>query len=364
MKVKDVISVIESFAPAELQEEYDNAGLAVGNQAMEVSGILCTLDITHEVIDEALSKKANMIISHHPVIFKGIKSITGKNTIEEIIIRAIKNDLIIYSAHTNADNVSKGVNHKICELIGLGSFKILSPLQNKLLKLVTFAPLDHAERVRKALFDAGAGTIGDYDSCSFNAEGTGTFRGGDNANPFAGTKGNLHTEPETRIETILPVIYKSQVIRALINVHPYEEVAYDLISLENEWPTAGAGMIGEFPEPVSLYDLLKLLAAKFEAKGIRYAGNEEKSIKRIAVCGGSGSSLIHLAKQQKADAFITGDIKYHQFFDTDNDLIIIDIGHYESEQFTKDIFYELLKKKLSNFAVHLSEVKTNPIKYY
>ncbi len=364
MKVKDIVQIFESFAPKGYQEDYDNSGLSVGDPNMEVSGILCCIDITMDVLDEAVSKKANLIVSHHPLIFRGLKSITGQNYIEEIIIKAIKNDIAFYSGHTNFDNIENGVNKKIADILGLKDCCILDPLKNSLVKLATFVPVEHVEKVRQALFEAGAGTIGKYDNCSYVTEGIGSFRGGEESNPFVGNKGEIHYEKEVRIETILPSILKSKVIKALLQTHPYEEVAYDIYPLENEFHQAGAGMIGLLPEPVSLKQILEILKNKFNAQGIRYAGQKTDNISKIALCGGSGSFLIPKALQHKADVFITGDIKYHQFFDAGKDLIIIDIGHFESEQFTKDIFYEVLKKKIPKFAVHLSEVKTNPVKYY
>ncbi|MBN1118943.1 MAG: Nif3-like dinuclear metal center hexameric protein [Bacteroidales bacterium] len=364
MKAFEIIQILESFAPTAFQEDYDNSGLVIGSPDADVSGVLCTIDVTMEVLDEAISKKLNMIVSHHPVIFQGINKLNGKNTVEEIVIKAIKNDILLYAGHTNFDSVINGVNNKIAGKIGLENCKVLSPLKNKLLKLVTFVPETHAEQVRQAIFDAGAGNIGNYESCSYNIEGTGTFKGNEVTNPFVGEKGRLHFEKEIRIETVLPAIIKSRVINALLKSHPYEEVAYDLYAITNELKTAGAGLIGELPNVLETEELLKLLKEKFKAEGIRYAGNRKKPIKKIALCGGSGSFLINQAKMQNAHAFITGDIKYHQFFDADNKLIIIDIGHFESEQFTKDIFYELLTKNLPKFAVHLSEVNSNPVKYF
>ncbi len=364
MKIREIIEFIERFAPRELQETYDNSGLQVGNSENEVTGILCTIDVTQEVLDEAIEKKTNLIISHHPVIFQAIKSLTGRNASEEIIIRMIKNDIALYSAHTNIDNILQGVNSKICQKIGLTKCRILSPLSDKLIKLVTSVPTDYTERIREVIFQAGAGVIGNYDCCSYNLEGTGTFRGNENTKPFVGDKGEVHFEKESRIETILPEFLKDKVINALIQAHPYEEVAYDLYPLKNTYNQAGSGMIGELEKPIILKELLVSLKINFGSEGIKYTGDLKTNVKKIAVCGGSGSFLISEAINNKADAIITGDIKYHQFLDNHKRLIIIDIGHFESEQFTKDIFYELLKKKISNFAVHLSEVKTNPIKYF
>lgn len=364
MKIKEVISVLEKLSPLALQEGYDNSGLSVGNKEQEVTGVLCTLDVTDDVIEEAIRIKANMIVSHHPVIFQGLKALTGKTNVEKTVIKAIQNNIALYAGHTNFDNISNGVNKVIAKKIGLSNPRILSPLKDKLVKLVTFVPGENAEKVRQAIFEAGAGVIGNYDSCSYNIQGEGTFRGNESTNPYVGNVGELHSEPEIRIETILPSFLQNKVVAALIKTHPYEEVAFDLYPLNNSYTTVGAGMIGELSESISTNELLRLLKKEFKAEGIRYAGNETKKIKRIAVCGGSGSFLINDAIRNNADVFITGDVKYHQFFDYHNNLLIIDIGHYESEQYTKELFYEVLTKNLPKFAVHLSEVKTNPIKYF
>lgn len=364
MKVIDIINTLESFAHKGLQESYDNSGLNIGDPSMDILGILCTIDITEEVLDEAIELGANLIIAHHPLIFSGLKSLTGKNYIERIAIRAIKENIAIYTAHTNFDNIPEGVNAKIAEKLNLSNTRILSPLKDQLVKLSTFVPKKYADKVRDRLFEAGAGKIGNYDSCSFTLEGKGSFRGSDDTEPFVGEKGKLHLEEETRIEVILPKYLKRNVVSALLNAHPYEEVAYDLYPLLNENPYAGAGMIGELEKPVKMSSLLNLLKDKFDANGIRFTGDSDKMVKKVAVCGGSGSFLIHEAKMNKADVFITGDLKYHQFFDADNKLSLVDIGHFESEQFTKDIFYELVMKKMPKFAVHLSKVTTSPIKYF
>ena len=364
MTVREVIHVLEELAPGSLQESYDNTGLNVGDENAEVTGILCTLDVTQEVLEEAIALKANLILAHHPLIFQGLKSISGKNMVEKLVINAIRNGINIYAGHTNFDNVPGGVNTMICQKLALKNCRILAPMKDDLYKLVTFVPDDHANAVREALFSAGAGHIGDYDSCSFNTKGEGTFRGLEGSDQFVGEKGHVHYENEVKVEVILPRFQKGKIIKALLAGHPYEEVAYDLYPLANDNPYAGAGMVGDFENPIKLQDLLIRLKKIFFAEGIRYTGNEDKTISKVAVCGGSGAFLIHQAKRSDAEVFITGDIKYHQFFDGDDQLSLIDIGHYESEQFTKDIFYESVMKKIPKFAVHLSKVKTNPIKYY
>lgn len=364
MKIKEVIQVLEEMAPLSLQESFDNAGLQVGDPDTEVSSCLICLDVTEEVIDEAISEKCNLIISHHPLIFKGIKSLTGANYIERCIIKACRNDLSIYSAHTNIDNAWNGVNFKIAEKIGLTNVKILSEQENMLLKLVTYVPTGHADNVRKALFDAGAGHIGNYDACSFNLPGEGTFRAGENSNPFCGNIGELHTENEIRIEIILPAFRKNAVLKALLRSHPYEEPAYDLYRLENTWTQAGSGVIGILPEEIEPAHFLQKIKQTFTIPCIKHSAFPEKKLKKVAICGGSGAFLLPNAVKQNADVFLTGEIKYHDFFGLDSGILIAEIGHYESEQYTKEIFYDVITKKFPNFAVRFSNVNTNPIKYF
>ena len=363
-KIKEIVSYLDNFAPRILSEDYDNVGLLIGDYNTDVSGILITLDVTEDVVDEAIKLKKNIIVAHHPIIFRGIKKITNSNEIERIIYKAIKNDIAIYAGHTNFDNIKKGVNGKICEKLSLQDCKIISPRKNQLLKLITYVPLTHAEKLRQAIFDAGAGQIGNYDSTSFNSEGKGTFRANENAKPFVGKKGKLHTEDEIKIETIFPIYNKGRVITAVLNNHPYEEPAYDIFMLENSNKEVGSGMIGNLEKELSEEDFLALVKKTFNTGVIRHTSLKSKKIKKVAVCGGSCSFLINSAKSANADAFITADVKYHEFFDIENSMLLLDIGHYESEQYTKEIFYELLTKKFSNFATDLSEVDTNPIKYY
>ena len=363
MQLKEISQFIENIAPLSFQESYDNAGLIIGHPDDEISGILITLDVTEDIIDEAIRKKLNLIIAHHPIVFSGIKKLNGRTYIERCVEKAIKNDIAIYAAHTNLDSVFGGVNSKICEKLGLQNCRILVPAQNHLKKLVTFVPINQAESVKNALFEAGAGHIGNYDSCSFSLNGTGSFRGNDQTNPFVGKKNQLHFEEEIRIETIFPVHIQSNVINALLNAHPYEEVAYDIYSLDNEYQQSGIGMIGELVNPTDEMIFLLKLKEIFNCKVVKHTELKGKPIKKVAVCGGSGSGYLNYAKAQKADIFISGDFKYHQFFDAEQQIIIAEIGHYESEQFTKEVFYELLTKKFPKFAVHLSDIITNPVSY-
>lgn len=362
-KLKEITDCIEKFAPLSLQESYDNAGLIVGDKDMEVKGALICLDSVEEVIDEAINLGYNLVIAHHPIVFSGLKKFNGNNYVEKVIIKAIKNNIAIYAAHTNLDNVKMGVNAKISEKLGLKDVKILAPIKGNLRKLVTFCPTEHTDKVRQVIFNSGAGFIGNYDECSFNSEGFGTFRAGDDTSAFVGEKGEQHQEKEVKIEVILPNYLLSGVVKALIEAHPYEEVAYDVYPLENNNPQTGAGMIGKLSEPMDETDFLKSLKEKMKTRLIRHTKLLGKKIETIAVCGGSGSFLLKDAITQKADIFITGDFKYHQFFDSEGKIIIADIGHFESEQFTKEIFYDLITTNFPNFALRFSEINTNPVNY-
>jgi len=363
MKIKDITNYLESIAPLSLQESYDNAGLITGNKNTEITGVLVTLDTIPEVIDEAIEMNANLIISHHPIIFKGLKKINGANYIEQTIIKAIKNDIAIYAVHTNLDNISEGVNAILCNKLGLINCKPLLPKKNQLRKLVTFVPQNHIEKVREAIFVAGAGQIGNYDNCSFNAEGIGTFRAGKNTNPFVGEKNKLHKEPEIRFETVFPYYLEKKIINALTEAHPYEEVAYDIYTLNNKYKKTGAGMIGETKTEISEIDFLKKIKKTLKTGTIKHTNRLNKPIKKVALCGGSGSFLLKHAIQQKADIYISADFKYHEFFDADNKILIADAGHFETEQFTKELIFDILTKKFNNFACFLSKVNTNPINY-
>ncbi len=362
--VAEIAAKIEELAPLPLQESYDNAGLICGDPSMNVDGVLVSLDVTEEIVDEAISRNSNLIVSHHPLIFGGIKKITTSGYVGRSLLKAIKNDVAIYAAHTNLDNVKMGVNRKIADKIGLTNLRILSPKAGTMKKLVTFCPDASAEEVRSALFEAGAGKIGDYDSCSYNTSGKGTFRGGEASNPFVGVKGTLHSESETRIEMVFPTHLENKLVEALLKSHPYEEVAYDIITLDNRNPDFGAGMIGILPTPTPFTKFLTSLKQKMELSSIRHTSPHTEMIATIALCGGSGSFLIRDAISAKADLFITADMKYHQFFDAEGRIIIADIGHYESERFTSEIFIELITRNFPNFAVHLTELNTNPINYF
>ena len=363
MIIDEIIQHLETFAPVYLQESYDNAGLIVGEGSSECNGVITTLDATEAVVDEAISKNCNLVVAHHPIIFRGLKKLNGKNYVERTILKAIKNDIAIYAIHTNLDNVKKGVNNKIAERIALQNLQMLQPKEQILKKLITFAPLDNAEDLRKALFAAGAGQLGKYSECSFNTEGTGTFKPEEGADPFVGEIGKRHQEKEMKIEVIFPGYLEQKIIRAMIEAHPYEEVAYDIISLGNYLSDVGSGLIGELENAVGENEFLQKIKTAFNLQAIRHTKLSGKQIKKVAVCGGAGSFLIPVALSNRADVYITSDIKYHEFFDAE-DMLLIDIGHYESEQFTIDLLYDILREKYPNFAVRKTEVNTNPVNYF
>jgi dinuclear metal center YbgI/SA1388 family protein len=337
-------------------------GLLVGNAQNELSSVLISVDVTEEVVEEAINKKANLIIAHHPIIFKGLTSLTGKNYVERTVIKAIRHDIAIYVQHTNLDVVPEGISYRLAKELKLENIKTLSPTGAALKKLAVFVPESHAEPVREAIFKAGAGHIGKYDQCSFNTEGQGSFRASEGANPFIGEIGETHFEREIKVETIFPEHLQAKIISELKNAHPYEEVAYDIYTLDKKNTEIGLGKYGMLSKSMNEKDFFKYVKNELKIKNFRHSPLTGKDIKTVAVCGGSGSFLINKAKQI-ADVYITADIKYHEFFDAENQCILLDIGHYESERYSKDIFYEIITKKFSNFAVHFSDYNTNPINY-
>lgn len=363
MKIKEIVSALERFAPLPLQDGFDNAGLQIGLTDAEATGALLCLDVTEAVLDEAIALGYNLVIAHHPLMFKGCKSITGKDYVERCILKAIKNDIVVYAMHTNLDNARNGVNFKIAEKIGLKNLRVLAPKENSLLKLVTFVPVAEADKVRRALFAAGCGNIGNYDSCSYNSEGEGTFRANAEARPFCGEIGELHREPEVRIETILPVYKEREAVKALLNAHPYEEPAFDLYPLKNDWKQMGAGLVGELEEPETELEFLKRIKRIFEVECLRHNKLSGREIEKVALCGGAGAFLLPEAIRSGADVFITGEIKYHDYFGHEEEILMAEIGHYESEQYTKEIFYSIIRDLFPNFALQLSKKNTNPIKY-
>ncbi|MEJ7779245.1 MAG: Nif3-like dinuclear metal center hexameric protein [Daejeonella sp.] len=363
MKLRELTSFLETLAPLAYQEDYDNSGLIIGDPDKEICGALISLDCTEAVVDEAIESGLNLIISHHPIVFSGLKKFNGKNYVERVVMKAIKHDIALYAIHTNFDNVLEGVNKKICDKLDLTNCGILKPKEGVLKKLVTFCPDADAEKIRQAMFKAGAGWIGNYSECSYNTEGFGTFMAGNGTNPHAGEIGKRHHESEVRIETIYPQNIERKLIAALIESHPYEEVSYDLYPLSNSYFQVGSGRIGNLETDMGEMEFLQLVKEKLQAKVIRHTALRDKKIRRVAVCGGAGSFLLANAIKAGADIFITADFKYHEFFDAEGKLIIADVGHFESEQFTQELLLELISEKFRNFALRLTAQNTNPINY-
>lgn len=364
VKIKDITESLEKLAPKAYQESYDNAGLITGSFEWSVTGVLVTLDCIESIIDEAIAKQCNLIVAHHPIVFNGLKQITGKNYVERTIIKAIKNDIAIYAIHTNLDNVSSGVNNMIAAKLGLANTRILAPKGNILEKIVAFVPIENSDEVLKGLHEIGAGEIGNYSHCSFKVLGKGTFKPNEKANPTLGKQGQLEEVNEDRLELIFPTYLRNSVVATLKAIHPYEEVAYYLTPLENKFQEVGSGMIGELPKAISVKDFLHLVKEKMELNMIRFTAKNIDSIKIVAVCGGAGSFLLSTAKSLGADAFVSSDFKYHEFFDGEGKTLIADIGHYESEKFTKELLHSYLTENFANIATYLSEVNTNPVHYF
>lgn len=362
-QLHELIAHLEAFAPPSLQEAYDNSGLIVGDPKTEVRGVLIALDCLEEVVDEAMATGCNVIVAHHPIVFSGMKRFNGKNYVERTVMKAIKHDIAIYAIHTNLDNVRSGVNRKIADKLGLTNLRILAPKRGLLRKLVAFVPVAESEAVRKAVFAAGAGSIGNYDECSFGIQGTGSFRATAGANPTVGALHEHRREAEDRIEFIFEAWKEAAVLSALRKSMSYEEIAYDIYSLENSHQLIGAGMVGELENPVSEQEFLLQVKKSMQAGCVRHTRLTGKKVKKVAICGGSGSFLLNAAKNAGADVFVTADFKYHEFFDADGALVIADIGHFESEQFTGELIHSLILEKFTTFAVRLTGVNTNPLHY-
>ncbi|MBZ9628508.1 Nif3-like dinuclear metal center hexameric protein [Psychroflexus sp. CAK1W] len=364
MIVNDFIEAIEELSPSYYAEDFDNTGLLIGKKSMEVTGALITLDALEAVVDEAIDNNCNLIISFHPIIFSGLKKLNQKTYVERVVHKAIKHDIAVYAMHTALDNVSNGVNGMICEKLGLKNTSVLIPKSKTIKKLTTYVPKANAEKVRNALFEAGGGSIGNYDLCSFNAKGIGTFNGNEKSNPTIGEPGKTQFEKEIQIHMTFSSHLQSRILKALFESHPYEEVAYEVETLENKDQHRGIGMLGELAIPLGITETLSLIKEVFKTKVIRHSQLNDQPIKRIAVLGGSGAFAIENAKAAKADLYITADLKYHDFYKAEDQIILADIGHYESEQYTKDLIHAYLTKKFPNFALVLSNINTNPIQYY
>lgn len=363
MKINKILAILEEMAPLAYAEDFDNVGLLIGDKNAEATGVLVCHDALENVIDEAISKNCNLVVCFHPILFSGLKKITGKNYVERSVLKAIKNDIAIYAVHTALDNHKNGVNKIFCEALGLVNTKVLVPKRHFIRKLVTYAPSENADNVRNALFSAGAGNIGNYENCSFNSEGTGTYKGNDESNPVIGERGELVSAKEIKIEVTFEKHLESKILKALFENHVYEEVAYEIYELQNSHQNIGLGMVGELPTALTERDFLQMVRDKMQANGIRHSELLNKNIKKVAVLGGAGSFAIRDAIASGADVYLTSDLKYHQFYEAENAILLADIGHFESERYTKNYIVDYLTKKIPNFAIILSEENTNPVKY-
>ena len=364
MTVNDMVAALDELAPPIYQESYDNSRLLCGDPKQTINAVLFCLDCTEAVVDEAIAKGCGLIIAHHPILFKGVKSLTGKTYVERVIIKAIQQQVAICAVHTNLDNQLEGVNAKIAEKLGLVHTRILKPMDNTLELLYIYVPQQNREDLEAALFEAGAGHVGNYDHCSFVYPGAGSFRPLNGANPVIGEVGQRERVQEDKVEVLVQQHVRAAVLKAMREVHPYEEVAFGLVPLGNQNQTLGAGMIGELPEAMLEPDFLLHVKQALRTDCIRHTVFPGKPIKQVALCGGSGSFLLPEAMRQGADAYISADFTYHQFFDAEGRILIADVGHYESEQFTPEIFYAYLSKKYPKFAFHFSAVNTNPVHYF
>ena len=363
MKLRDLIFALESLAPPALQEGYDNAGLVFGDPETTIDSCLVCLDVTPEVLEEAIAASIPVIISHHPLIFHGIKKLEQGDPVADLLVKAIQHNIALFSVHTNLDNIHSGVNQILSDRLGIEKPEILKPAGGNLIKLAVFCPLAHADKVRSAIFEAGAGVIGNYDCCSFNVQGRGSFRANKNASPYVGEINQIHLEEEVRIETIMPKYLERQVVKAMIAAHPYEEVAYDIYPLLNSDPGVGAGMVGSLPGAKDELTFMAELKKTLGVPVLRHSALLGSKVSRVAVCGGSGSFLLEDAIRAGADAFITADVKYHQFQLAAGRILFIDAGHFETEQFTVELIARYLNDIFSNFAVHISKMAHNPVNY-
>ena len=363
-RISDIASLLEAIAPPALQEDYDNSGLLVGEPETEVSGVLVSLDVTEAVVAEALEKGCNLIVSHHPLIFRPMKRLTGRNEVERTVMAALRAGIGLYAIHTNLDNVAHGVNAMMAEKLGLDDFATLRPAKSTLSKVVTFVPHDHLDAVREAMFAAGAGSLGDYDECGFVTQGQGTFRAQPGSDPHVGSVGQREGVEEARLEVVVERWNVGRVVAAMLDAHPYDLVAHDVVHLENDHPTAGSGGIGSYDVPLDWAAFVDRLKIAFGAPMVRHTAPPEGPIAIVALCGGTGSFLLPDAIRSGADVFLSSDFKYHEFFGTEGQITIADIGHAEAEggisQWLVDQL-SVLKDGFPNFAVLLSEVRTNPI---
>jgi len=357
-----IAKAIELRVPPALQESYDNSGLLVGRPEMVTGGVLCSLDLTEAVLDEAAARGCGLVVAHHPIIFRKLSRLTAGGHVERCVMRALELGIGIYAWHTNLDNIKAGVSRQMALRLGWEKGRVLRPLQGVMRQLTTFVPVGQAEAVREALFEAGAGWVGNYSHASFNLRGEGTFQPEVGSTPFLGERGTMERVDEMRVELVYPYWLEKTVLKALFAAHPYEEVAYNVLKLENKVNEYGSGWLAELPEPVSAQQLLLQLKTVFGGM-IRHTCDIGRPIRRVALCGGSGSFLLPDALAEGADLLVTADFKYHEFFEADRRILIADLGHFETERFVPQLMADILSQEFASFAVLISETPTNPVSY-
>ena len=362
LKIQSITDCLEQWAPPSLALSYDNCGLLIGDPNQLVKKALVSLDVTEGVVQEAIDQQANLIIAHHPIIFKGLRSIRPTTDSQRAIILAIKHDIAIYAIHTNLDRVDDGVNKALADRLNLSNRSVLEEASN-LYKLITFVPTKDLQVVRNALFSIGAGSIGEYKKTSFVSSGVGSFQGSASSNPSIGKAGEFTEVEEEKLEVLLTDTLLSSALKTLQEYHPYEEVAYDIVPLRNKNQNHGSGMIGELREPLSPDDFIQYLTNHLGLQLVRHSPLIKSKIKRVAICGGAGFDLLKNARQKGADAYVTADLKYHDFFEADSSLLLCDIGHYESEHWVIQEIKDYLTRNFANFAVLSTTVNTNPVHY-
>lgn len=367
MTIKEFQKSFESILPPAIAWKNDNVGLQVGNGNDKITGVVVALDATMEIALEAKKNKANLVVTHHPLLFYPLKNVTSDSRIGELVLWFAQHNINLYAAHTNLDSVKWGVNFALATALGLKNVTILSPMKESLTKIVVFVPHDYVEKVAEAMHAAGAGTFTKYDQCSFRTEGTGTFRGMNDAKPFLGKVGMLEKAKEIRLEMLCEHWKINSVLSAMVKAHPYEEVAYDIYPLINENTEYGLGAIGNLPKKMNEKEFLGLVQKTLGTPMLRFSPSS-RTVQRIAVCGGSGSEFIANALHQHADAMITADLRYHTFQAYEHQLLLIDAGHYETERFVLPVLAEkikeILKQQTTSIKVFITKHSTNPVKYY
>ncbi|WP_371370673.1 Nif3-like dinuclear metal center hexameric protein [Sporomusa aerivorans] len=355
VKCRDIIAEVEQLAPKHFAESWDNVGLLIGRPDQDIHKVLVTLDVDTAVVEEAIAVQADMIVAHHPLLFKGLTRIRTDSPQGNMLASLIKKDVAVYAAHTNLDSAPGGVNDVLARKLNLRNVVPLTTVyQEKLHKLVVFVPVSHVETVRAAMTAAGAGHIGNYSHCTFQTQGVGTFLPLAGTSPYIGEQNKLEYVEEYRLETIIPLSIRSQVVSAMLAAHPYEEVAYDDYLLQNTGPGSGLGRVGELSQPLTLADFINQIKSALCIQSLKAAGPTKTFIQKVAVCGGSGASLIKNAITAGADVLVTGDVKYHEAQEAiAAGLNIIDAGHFATEQPVVECLVEYLNQCASKNAWNL-----------